>query len=107
MAAYRRAEERGDGDAAFNLGVLLYEAGDLDGAETAWRRCVERRHARAAANLGYLLQRRGDLEGALLAHADAERWSETEDPEMTTNRWDPDPVTSAAVSDAGNRSRDR
>ena len=107
VAAYRRAEERGDGDAAFNLGVLLYEAGDLDGAETAWRRCVERRHARAAANLGYLLQRRGDLEGALLAHADAERWSETEGPEMTTNRWDPDPVTSAAVSDAGNRSRDR
>ena len=106
-AAYRRAEERGDGDAAFNLGVLLYEAGDLDGAETAWRRCVERRHVRAAANLGYLLQRRGDLDGALLAHADAERWSETEGPEMTTNRWDPDPVTSAAVSDAGNRSDDR
>ena len=107
VAAYLRAEERGDGDAAFNLGVLLYEAGDLDGAETAWRRCVERRDARAAANLGYLLQRRGDLEGALLAHAYAERWSKTEAAEMTTNRWDPDPVTPAAVADAGNRSRDR
>jgi tetratricopeptide (TPR) repeat protein len=105
--AYWRAEERGDGDAAFNLGVLLYEAGDLDGAEMAWRRCVERRHAKAAANLGYLLQRRGDLEGALLAHADAERWRETEGAEVTTNRGDPDPVSSAAVSGAGNRSHER
>ena len=33
-----RRAQRCDPDAAFNLGVLLYEAGDLDGAEAAWRR---------------------------------------------------------------------
>ena len=38
IAAYERAEQRGDPDAAFNLGVLLYETGDLDGANAAWRR---------------------------------------------------------------------
>jgi hypothetical protein len=64
--------------------VLLYEAGDLDGAEAAWRRCIERQHARASANLGFLLQGRGDLEGALAAHADAKRWSVAPGSRMAT-----------------------
>ena len=62
MAAYERAERRGDPDAAFNLGVLLYEAGDLDGANAAWRRSAGRGHVRAAANLLFLSRRRRELE---------------------------------------------
>ena len=67
---------RGDRDAAFNLGVLLYEQGDLDGAEAAWRRCLSGHHVQAAANLAFLLQRRGDLDGARAAYAAAERWAD-------------------------------
>ena len=66
----------GDRDAAFNLGILLYEQGDLDGAEAAWRRCMSRHHAQAAANLGFLLQRRGDLDAAGAVYAAAERWAD-------------------------------
>ncbi len=58
IAAYRRAEERGDPDAPFNLGVLLYEVGDLDGAEASWRRSVHRGHPRATENLEFLVRRR-------------------------------------------------
>jgi len=80
-AAYERAEQRGDHDAAFNLGVLLYEVGDLDGAEAAWRRCMVHQHAQAASNLGFLLERRGDLDGAGAAYAAAERWADSTPPE--------------------------
>ena len=40
--AYRRADERGDPGGASNLGMLLAERGDLEGAEAAWRRADER-----------------------------------------------------------------
>ena len=71
-AAYERAERRGDPDAAFNLGVLLYEAGDLDGAEAAWRRSAGRGHARAAENLEFLLRHRQELETAGVAGEEGE-----------------------------------
>jgi tetratricopeptide (TPR) repeat protein len=44
-AAYRRGDERGDDDSAFNLGVLLRRRGDEDGAAAAYRRAEERRTA--------------------------------------------------------------
>jgi TPR repeat protein len=40
--AYRRADERGDAAAAFNLGVLLHQRNDHEGAEAAYRRAAER-----------------------------------------------------------------
>jgi tetratricopeptide (TPR) repeat protein len=63
-AAYRRADERGDGVAAANLGVLLEERGDLAGAEAAYRRADERDDATGAYNLAALLAQRGELAGA-------------------------------------------
>jgi uncharacterized protein len=62
--AFRRADERGDGNAANNLGVILRQQGDLEGAEAAWKRGDERGNGRAANNLGVLLSERGDLDGA-------------------------------------------
>jgi Flp pilus assembly protein TadD len=62
--ASHRADERGDTDGAVNLGLLLYERGDLEGAEAASRRTDERGNAAAAHNLGLLLKQRRDLEGA-------------------------------------------
>ena len=61
-AAYERAEQRGDRDAAFNLGVLVYEAGDFEAAEAAWRRSAGRGHVRAAANLLFLSRHRRESE---------------------------------------------
>ncbi len=57
---------------------MLYEVGDIDGAQGAWLRCVEHEHARAATNLGFLLQQRGDLEGARSAYYAAECWGDPE-----------------------------
>jgi hypothetical protein len=48
--------------------VLLYEAGDHDGAEAAWRRSVERGNARARENLAYLLRRRREPASPEIAH---------------------------------------
>ncbi len=62
--AARRADERGEAGGAYNLGVLLLQRGDLEGAEAAWRRADERGEAAGAYNLGVLLEQRGDLEGA-------------------------------------------
>jgi tetratricopeptide (TPR) repeat protein len=64
---WRRGLELGHGAAASNLGVLLQERGDLDGAEDAWRRGLELGHGAAAHNLGVLLQERGDLKAAVAA----------------------------------------
>lgn len=40
--ARRRGDERGQGEAAYHLGVLLEGRGDLEGAEAAFRRGDER-----------------------------------------------------------------
>jgi tetratricopeptide (TPR) repeat protein len=76
--AYLHAEAAGVDDAAFNLGVLLFDAGDYDGAEMAWTRCLAHQHARAATNLGFLLAQRGDLARARMAYSAAELWGDPE-----------------------------
>jgi TPR repeat protein len=75
-AIRQRIESENDPDAAFDLGVMLYEAGDLQGARTAWQRSVERGHRRAAVNLGFLLQRMGDRKGAREAYLKAAEWGD-------------------------------
>jgi tetratricopeptide (TPR) repeat protein len=67
--AYRRADEEGDADAAFKLGVLLEELGDVAGAREAYRRADERGHPAGASNLGVLLEEEGDLAGARAAYS--------------------------------------
>jgi tetratricopeptide (TPR) repeat protein len=62
--AFRRADERGEPRAAFNLGVLLQERGERGGAEAAYRRGEDGGVSAASFNLGVLLEARGDLEGA-------------------------------------------
>jgi peptidoglycan hydrolase-like protein with peptidoglycan-binding domain len=64
--AFRRADQRGDPNGAFNLGVALEQRGDLAGAVAAYRRADQRGHGAAACNLGVLLEEQGEL-------ADAER----------------------------------
>jgi TPR repeat protein len=71
--AYRRADQAGDANGAFNLGVLLEEQGDVTGAEAAYRRAEERGHAAALSNLGVLLEERGDLAGAEGAYRRADQ----------------------------------
>ncbi|MCW6009114.1 tetratricopeptide repeat protein, partial [Micromonospora sp. CPCC 205371] len=72
-AAYREADEMGDGDAANDVGLLLAARGDLAGAEAAYRRADERGCAPAGYNLGLLLDERGDRAAAIeaLERADA------------------------------------
>jgi tetratricopeptide (TPR) repeat protein len=53
--------------AAFSLGVLLRERGDLDEAERWWREAATSGDPAAAFSLGVLLRERGDLD-------EAERW---------------------------------
>ncbi len=62
--AYRRADEEGDADAAFNLGVLLHARRDFSGAAAAYGRAEQRGDPDAAFNLGVLLYDGGDLDGA-------------------------------------------
>jgi len=71
-AGYRQRDEAGDPDAAYELGNLRAQNGDIEGAEEAYRRADERGHPTAAANLGLLLQARGDTEGALDAYRRAD-----------------------------------
>ena len=51
-AAFRRADERGDAVAAFNLGVLLEDRGALAEAEAAYRRAEQRDDAKSRKWLG-------------------------------------------------------
>ena len=57
--ANRRADERGVPGGAYNLGVLLEERGDLEGAEAAYRRADEREVPAGAFNLGRCWQSGG------------------------------------------------
>jgi outer membrane biosynthesis protein TonB len=65
-----------DVEALFNLGVSRFDAGDLEGAESAWRQCLPHEHARAATNLGFLFERAGDLDRARLAYLTGARWGD-------------------------------
>jgi AcrR family transcriptional regulator/TPR repeat protein len=71
-AAYRRADDRGDMDAAFYLGNLLAEQNLIPEAEAAYRRADERGHAGAASNLGLLLETRGHVRAAEAAYRRAD-----------------------------------
>jgi hypothetical protein len=72
---------RGDSGGAYNLGVLLAERGDLEGAEAAYRRADERGHPGGASKLGLLPKERGDLEGAKAAWR---RVADSPDQQVTT-----------------------
>ena len=66
-------------EAAYNLGILLTELGEISGARTAYGIAIEsgteQLAARASGNLGVILEGLGDLEGALAA---LERAAETD-----------------------------
>ncbi|MGZ6564933.1 MAG: hypothetical protein ACXVH3_35195 [Solirubrobacteraceae bacterium] len=70
---------RGDPDAAFNLGVLVYEAGDFEAAEAAWRRSAGRGHVRAAANLLFLSRHRRESEADPAIQSEARGLAEFEE----------------------------
>ena len=63
-AEYRRLDEHGDADGAFNLGVVLHHRGDVAGAVAAYERAEQRGDPDAAFNLGVLLYETGDVDGA-------------------------------------------
>ena len=61
---YRRLDADGDAGGAFNLGVVLHQRGDVEGATAAYERAEERGDPDAAFNLGVLLYEAGNLDGA-------------------------------------------
>jgi TPR repeat protein len=61
---FRRLDADGDASGAFNLGVLLHQRADVDGAAAAYKRAEERGDPDAAFNLGVLLYDSGDLDAA-------------------------------------------
>ncbi len=61
---FRRLDANGDAGGAFNLGVVLHQRADIDGAKAAYERAEERGDADAAFNLGVLLYEAGNLDGA-------------------------------------------
>lgn len=64
LEACRRADAAGDPQGATNLGVLLEERGDLEGALAAYRRADRRGDVNGSFNLGCLLSEMGDPAGA-------------------------------------------
>jgi tetratricopeptide (TPR) repeat protein len=79
MVALQRVAHSGHPEmvpmAAYNLGVLLHELGDVAGARTAYQRALDTGHydaaPMAAHNLGLLLQEQGDVDGARTAFQQA------------------------------------
>jgi tetratricopeptide (TPR) repeat protein len=61
---FRRLDADGDAGGAFNLGVVLHQRADTEGAKAAYERAEQRGDPDAAFNLGVLLYDAGDLEGA-------------------------------------------
>jgi TPR repeat protein len=61
---FRRLDANGDAGGAFNLGVVLQQRADVEGAMAAYERADQRGDPDAAFNLGVLLYDAGDLEGA-------------------------------------------
>ena len=68
LAAYRRADELGDAEAAIFLGNALRRRGDLDGARDAFKRAEDRGHREATMSLGNMLSDIGDKKGAKAAY---------------------------------------
>ncbi len=74
--AWRWGADEGDLEvaplAAFSLGKLLWEQGDLAGARAAYQQVIDRGDTewapQVAVNLGMLLMKQGDLEGAKAAY---------------------------------------
>lgn len=64
LEACMRADAAGDPQGATNVGVLLEEGGDLQGALAAYRRADRRGDVNGSFNLGCLLAEMGDLPGA-------------------------------------------
>ena len=61
---FRRLDADGDAGGAFNLGVVLHQRADVEGASAAYERAEQRGDPDAAFNLGVLLYEAGDLDGA-------------------------------------------
>jgi Flp pilus assembly protein TadD len=61
---FRRLDASGDADGAFNLGVVLHQRADAEGARAAYERAEGRGDPDAAFNLGVLYYEAGDLERA-------------------------------------------
>jgi Flp pilus assembly protein TadD len=64
---FRRLDANGDAGGAFNLGVVLHQRGDVEGAIAAYERAEQRGDRDAAFNLGVLLYETGDVDGAVAA----------------------------------------
>lgn len=62
--AFRRADDGGDGRAAYVVGEFCEERGDLHEAEDAYARGRDRGHGPAVVKLVAILRRRGDEAGA-------------------------------------------
>jgi len=79
MIALQRVAHSGQPEmapmAAYNLGVLLQEQGDVTGAQAAYRQAINSGHPdaapTAAVNLGILLRLQGDVAGAQAAYQQA------------------------------------
>jgi len=61
---FRRLDANGDAGGAFNLGVVLHQRADVEGAKAAYERAEQRGDPDAAFNHGVLLYEAGDLDGA-------------------------------------------
>jgi tetratricopeptide (TPR) repeat protein len=61
-----------DAVGGFDLGVLLEQRGDVDGAIAAFQGADELGHSGAASSLGLLLEQRGEVDGALGAYRRAD-----------------------------------
>ncbi len=71
----KRAPQEKIASAAYNLGILLKEQGDADGARKAFQQAIDSGHREvapmAAGNLGVLLTEQGDADGARRAYQQA------------------------------------
>lgn len=68
---YRVASDLGSGEAASNLGVLLFERGEVEAAEATLRRADQRRHPIGTFRLGFLLEETGRAAEAAAVYARA------------------------------------
>ncbi|MDQ6731241.1 MAG: peptidoglycan-binding protein [Actinomycetota bacterium] len=71
--ARTQAEQSGDAEGAFSLGVRLEQQGDRDGALAAYERADQLGHSAAACNLGVLLEEQGRLPAAEAAYQRAQQ----------------------------------